>query len=465
MTLPPELPTVAEAARALAAGETTALALTEAALARIGALNPTLSAFIMVDAEGALASASQLDQERAAGQLRGPLHGVPVALKDNIDQARLPTTAHSRLRAGHVAPEDAHVTALLRAGGAVLMGKLALHEFARGGPGDDHLWPDAKNPWNTGHSCGGSSSGSAVATAAGMVSMAVGTDTGGSIRYPAGCCNLVGIKPTYGLISRRGVVPLSFSLDTVGPLTRSVEDCALSLQVMAGFDPDCAGSVQAPPADYTTELKRGIEGMRIGYARSYDRLSGVKPEQVAAMDQAADTLARLGAEVVEVDLPERRLMDAATWTIMLAEGFALHRKTLSENYDDYGQITRERLSVGAFVSGAQLVQAMRLRRQFTRIMDRTLAGFDAVICSTSAGGPPLMEQVDRNPWRHTHPITAPFNLTGHPALAVPVGRDAAGMPMSLSVVGPAFSEARLLRIARSYEQAAGWHLARPPLEQ
>ena len=258
--LPPEALSLAEARKALAQGETTSRALTEASLARIAALNPKVSAYISVLSDAALASADAADAARARGEDLGLLAGIPVALKDNIDQAGAATTAHSRQRIDHIADKDAHVTALLRKSGAILTGKLALHEFARGGPGDDHPWPDAKNPWDLGRTCGGSSSGSAVAVASGMVAMAVGTDTGGSVRYPAGCCNLVGIKPTYGLISRRGVVPLSFSLDNVGPITRSVEDCALSLAVMAGHDAQDPGSARAPSCASTGGWSRRASG-------------------------------------------------------------------------------------------------------------------------------------------------------------------------------------------------------------
>jgi aspartyl-tRNA(Asn)/glutamyl-tRNA(Gln) amidotransferase subunit A len=464
MSLPPETLCLAEASRVLAAGTTTARALTEAALARIDALNGQLHPFITVTAQSALAEANSADAEMATGRRRSALHGVPVALKDNIDVAGVPTTAHSRILADNIATRDAHLVTRLRAAGAVFVGKLALHEFARGGPLDVLPWPNARNPWNPDHTCGGSSSGAAVAVAAGMVPMAVGTDTGGSIRYPAGCNSLVGIKPTYGLIGRRGIYPLSFSLDAAGPLTRTVEDCAIALQVLAGHDPADAGSADVEIPDYAGALTTGIAGLRIGYARGYDAQSGVSPTQAQAMDAVAQRLAQLGATVIEIDLPGRPLMDAATWTILLAEGFAVHGRGLREHPQDYGRITRERLSIGAFVTGAHLVQAMRWRRHFISVFDGLLLGCDAILCSTSLGAPVPMAKVDGNPWRHSHPITAPFNLTGHPALAVPAGFDSAGLPLSLQLVGRRFDEATLLRIGHAYETVCDWKQTRPPLD-
>lgn len=463
MSLPPEMPGIAEASRALDAGAVTARSLTEAALARIEALDGQVHAFITVTAERALEEARRADAEIAAGRRRSPLHGVPVALKDNIDVAGVKTTAHSKILAGNVAARDAHLVTRLRNAGAVIVGKLSLHEFARGGPLDELPWPNARNPWNLDHTCGGSSSGSAVAVAAGMVAMAVGTDTGGSVRYPAACNNLVGIKPTYGLLGRRGIYPLSFSLDAAGPLTRTVEDCALSLQVLAGHDPADAGSARVNCPDYASELARSIEGLRIGYARAYDAQSGVSDDQARAMDAAAEKLASLGAIVTEVQMPDRRRMDAATWTILLAEGFAVHHRGLRERPQDYGRITRERLSIGAFVTGGHLVQAMRWRAHYTAALDALFDDVDAFVCSSALGAPAPMGKVDGNPWRRSHPITAPFNLTGHPALAVPAGFDPAGLPLSMQVVGRKFDEAAILRVGHAYETACAWRLARPPL--
>jgi len=454
---------LADCARALDAGDVTSEGLTQAALDRITALDPRLHAFIRVlDAE-ALAAARQCDRERASGLGRGPLHGIPVALKDIIDVAGVPTTAHSRLMADHVATDDSGVAERLKAAGMVILGKLSLHEFARGAPTDELPWPNAINPWNPAHACGGSSSGAGVAVAAGLVAMAVGTDTGGSVRYPAACTGVVGLKPTYGTISRRGVFPLSFSLDHVGPVTRTVEDAALALQVLAGHDPGDPGSARLAQTDFTARLGEDVRGRRIGVARLYMGESGIDAETTAAVERAAQALAQLGAEVEDVVLPPRALFDAATWTLILAEGFAIHRDMLARRGADYGRTARERLSIGALVSGADVVQAQRHRRVLTEQMSAVLASYDAILCATAAGVPPPLAKVDDGPWRRTHPITAPFNLTGHPAIAVPAGFNEAGLPLSIQLVGKTFDEATLLSIAHAYEQAHDWHRKHPPI--
>lgn len=402
-------------------------------------------------------------QERRAGCRLGPLHGVPVALKDIIDMEGVATTAHSRLMAGTVAAKDAGVTERLQAAGMIVIGKLSLHEFARGAPTDILPWPNARNPWNRDHACGGSSSGAGVAVAAGMVALAIGTDTGGSIRYPAACTGVVGLKPTYGAVSRRGIFPLSYSLDHAGPLTRTVEDCALAMQVLAGHDPQDPGSARFTPPDYGSEIGRPVEGRRIGLASSYMAESGVNAEVMAAVDAAAESFRRLGASVEEVVLPPRALFDAATWTLMLAEGFAVHRDMLANRAADYGRTARERLSIGALVSGAEVIQAQRHRRVLTGALDAALRGYDAILCPTAATLPPALAAVDDGPWRRSHPITAPFNLTGHPAIAVPAGFSAEGLPLSLQLVGGFFDEPLLLGLAHAYEQAHEWHSRRPRL--
>lgn len=462
MTAP--LPGLAEASRAIAAGTLSPVALTEMALARIAALDPALHAFIEVTAERARAAARQAEAEIAAGRRRGPLHGIPYALKDIYDVAGIRTTCHSRLMLQNMAHEDAVTTARLEAAGMVLLGKLSTHEFARGGPTDSLPFPNARNPWDPLRFAGGSSSGSGVAVAAGLVPMAMGSDTAGSIRLPASYCGIVGLKATYGRISRRGVFPLSFTLDHAGPLARTVEDCAMALQVLAGHDPEDPGSADEPVPDYLAGIGAGVAGAVIGRARAYDAESGVEAETVAALDAACEVLRGLGATIVDVALPARARTDACTQTILIAEGFAIHQQWLRDRPQDYGRVTRERLMMGAFVSGPEYVQAQRLRRVVTAEVDAVLARCDAILCAGATSGAPLVEEVDEGPFRRSHPITAAFNSTGHPALAMPCGFDAKGMPLSLQLVGRAFDEAALLRIAHAYERAAGWWQARPPLQ-
>ena len=458
------VPSLAEASRAIAAGTLSPVALTEAALARIAALDPVLHAFIEVTAPRARAAAAAAEAEIKAGRRRGPLHGIPYALKDIYDAAGLRTTCHSRQCLQNMASEDAETTRRLEEAGMVLLGKLSTHEFARGGPTDELPFPNAKNPWDVARFAGGSSSGSGVAVASGMVAMAMGSDTGGSIRLPASYCGIVGLKATYGRISRRGVFPLSFTLDHAGPLARTVEDCAMATQVLAGHDPLDPGSADEPVPDYLAGIGAGIAGMTIGRARAFDIESGVDQETMAALDAACEVLRGLGATIVEVALPSRLRTDAVTQAVLLAEGFAIHQDWLRRNPEGYGRVTRERLMMGAFVTGAEYVQAQRLRRVVTAELDEVLGRCDAILCAGTTSAAPLVAEVDEGPFRRSHPMTSAFNVTGHPALSMPCGLGATGMPLSLSFVARSFDEAGLFRIAHAYEGAAGWVGLRPPLD-
>src|SRR5690349_13296297 len=296
--------TAAEIGTAYASGKLAPVELVNALLARIEKLDSRINAFIDVGAERALEDARNAEKEIRAGRIRGPLHGVPVGLKDIFDVAGLRTTCHSKIRLEHIARADAAVVSRLRAAGAVLLGKLALHEFAFGGPAFDLPFPPARNPWNVAHHPGGSSSGSGAAVASGMVPVALGTDTGGSVRNPAGACGLVGLKPTYGLVSRRGVFPLSYTMDHVGPLTRTVRDTALILEAIAGYDSADAGSAPASASDFTRDLDRGVRGLRIGFVRHFhERDMPADPEMAAGIEQALGTFKREGALICDVTLP------------------------------------------------------------------------------------------------------------------------------------------------------------------
>jgi aspartyl-tRNA(Asn)/glutamyl-tRNA(Gln) amidotransferase subunit A len=457
------LPTLAEAGRKIAAGEVSPVALTEAALARAEALQPKLDAFIEITAERALAAAKRAEQEIAGGRRRGPLHGIPYGLKDIYDAAGLRTTAHSRLLLDNVASADAETTARLEAAGMILIGKLATHEFATGGPAFDLPFPPARNPWNPRHFTGGSSSGSGAAVAAGIVSLAMGSDTGGSIRLPAAYCGTVGLKPSYGRVSRRGVAPLCYSLDTTGPLTWTVEDAALSLQVLAGYDPRDPGSADLPVPDYTARLRDGVNGLRVGYCRAFSTDGEVEAVQSAALDAAAQLLAKLGAEVSEVALPPNEQFQACVRTISASEGFAIHAKDLQTRPELYARVTRERLMLGAFVSARQYVQAQRLRRILTRKVDALFERCDLLLTAIVPGPAPLLEETDDGPWRRQQPLASVFNATGHPAMAQPCGFAANGLPLSLQLVGRHFDEATVLRAGHAYEAAAGWIEKRPAL--
>jgi aspartyl-tRNA(Asn)/glutamyl-tRNA(Gln) amidotransferase subunit A len=457
------LPTLAEAGRKIAAGDLSPVALTEAALSRAEALQPKLDAFIEVTAERARAAARRAEREIAGGRRRGPLHGIPYGLKDIYDAAGLRTTAHSRLLLDNIATADAETTARLEAAGMILIGKLATHEFATGGPAFDLPFPPARNPWNTAHFTGGSSSGSGAAVAAGIVSLAMGSDTGGSIRLPAAYCGTVGLKPTYGRVSRRGVAPLCYSLDTTGPLTWTVEDAALALQALAGYDPRDPGSADVPVPDYMAALRHGVQGLRIGYCRAFNVDGEVGAEQSAALDQAAQMLAKLGAELIEVALPPNRQFQACARTISASEAFAIHAKDLQTRPEFYARVTRERLTLGAFITARQYVQAQRLRRILTRKVDALFESCDVLLTAIVPGPAPVLEETDDGPWRRQQPLASVFNVTGHPAMAQPCGFAADGLPLSLQFVGRAFDEVTVLRVGHAYEQAAGWITQRPKL--
>jgi aspartyl-tRNA(Asn)/glutamyl-tRNA(Gln) amidotransferase subunit A len=291
----------------------------------------------------------------------------------------------------------------------------------------------------------------------------MGSDTGGSIRLPATFCGVVGMKATYGVISRRGVVPLSFTLDHAGPLTRTVADCALAMQVLAGYDPGDPGSAREAVPNYSADLRKGVAGLTIGRARAYDIEAGVDAEVMAAVDAAAEQWRALGAKIVDVVLPSKQRMDACIQTILLAEGFAIHGEWLRTRPQDYGRVTRERLMMGAFVTGGEYVQAQRLRRIITAEVDTVLAGCDAILCAGNPTAAPRVVDVDEGPFRKSHPITGPFNATGHPALALPCGFGASGLPLGLQLIGRNYGEAMLFRIAQAYEEATGWMARRPEL--
>ena len=455
--------TLAETSRAIAAGTLSPTALVEEALIRITALEPQLHAFITVTADRARAAATKAEQEIAAGHKIGPLHGIPYALKDLYDVAGVRTTAHSRVLIDNIAKTDSDATERLEAAGMVLLGKLSTHEFALGSPNNEVPFPCACNPWDTGRFAGGSSSGSGVAVASGMVTLAMGTDTGGSVRLPASYCGIVGMKPTYGLLSRRGIVPLSQSLDHAGTLTRTSEDCAMALQVLAGHDPADPSSARAAVPDYLANLGRGVTGLRIGYARGFNDEALVEQEERAALEAALAVLAKLGAEIVDVQMPPLRHTLAAGWTICHAEQFAVHQGDLRRRPEAYARVTRERLMIGAFVSGTKLAQAQRLRRVLTEEMNGVMAGLDALVCAPIPAAAPKLGDVDDGPWRKAQPITQGANVTGHPAMTMPCGFSATGMPLSLQLIGKLFDEAMILRIGHAYEQAAGWHLHQPAL--
>jgi len=457
---------IAEAGALLRSGVVTATALTEHALARIAALDPLLHAFVLVTRERALADAARADRELIAGVDKGPLHGIPYALKDIYETAGIRTTCHSKLLIDHVPQADCAVEEKLRAGGAVLLGKLATHEFAFGGPSFDLPFPPARNPWHLEHFAGGSSSGSGAAVAAGIVRMALGSDTGGSIRGPAFYCGTVGLKPTYGRVSRRGIFPLSYTLDHAGPLAWTVEDIGLTMQVIAGHDPLDRASADVPVQDYRAALGQDITGLKLAYPRSFfSGVADLTPEVLASMDAAVETVARLGADIDEVTLPDFELFNACGRVILAAEAHAIHEKNLKERPLDYAAFTYMRLAAAVGLTAPDLTQAFRLRRELTTFVNVEIFGqHDAIITANGLCPAPRLDSfpVDVPPKQTLH--TIPFNVTGNPALAVPTGFSPSGLPLGMQVVGRAFDEATVLRIGAAYEAAAGHVHKRPALE-
>lgn len=439
--------------------------VTEDALQRIAALNNTLNAFNTVTAELALARARAAEAEFMSGTDLGPMHGIPFGAKDIYDTAGILTSCQSKLRPDVVPDVNAHSVQTLLDGGAVLLGKCATIEFATGGPSEETLFPPARNPWNTAHVPGGSSSGSGAAVAAGMTRMALGSDTGGSIRGPAAYCGTVGIKPTYGRVSRRGVFPLSFTMDHCGPLSWSVADAALSLQVMAGFDPLDPASANEPVADYAAGLDGGVKGLRIGYVANWlAEDKNTHPEIPSAIETALAALRADGAVVENVALPSHEVFHACGRMIILAECYAIHEKDLMERPELYGRPTRERLMAGAFVRGSDYVEALRMRREMSLQFNAEVLGqYDAVIAPATTLPAGRFDAQPNDPLALSGYLTVPFNVTGNPAMSVCCGFTSEGLPISMQVVGKPFDEAMVLRVGAAYERASAWRHRRPTL--
>lgn len=457
---------IAEAGRLLRSGGVTSTALTEHALARIASLDPLLHAFVLVTKERALTDAGRADGELKAGIDKGPLHGIPYALKDIYDTAGIRTTCHSKLLIDNVPAADCVVEAKLKAGGAVLLGKLATHEFAFGGPCFDLPFPPARNPWNTDHFTGGSSSGSGSAVAAGLTRMAMGSDTGGSIRGPAFYCGTVGLKPTYGRVSRRGIFPLSYTLDHAGPLTWTVEDTALTMQVIAGHDPLDPASADVPTPDFAADLGKDLSGLKFAYPRHFFAgAENVSPEVIASIDEAAQQMTRLGASVNEVRLPDWEIFSACGRAILVAEAYAIHEQDLKTRPMDYARYTYQRMILGATLTAADLTQAFRLRRELSTLINTdTLVNHDAIITATGLSPAPRFDSFPPDAPPGFPVQTIQFNVTGNPALAIPTGFSKSGLPLGMQIVGRAFDEVTVLRIGAAYEQATGLSNKRPNLE-
>jgi aspartyl-tRNA(Asn)/glutamyl-tRNA(Gln) amidotransferase subunit A len=466
--LPAELHelTVTQAGALLRAGELTSTELTVDALARIERLDPALHAFITVTGETALRRADAADRDLRAGIDRGPMHGIPYALKDIIDAEGVPTTCASRLRAGHVAESDSAMESRLRAGGGVLLGKLTTYEFAIGGPSLDLACPPARNPWSEEHVPSGSSSGAGAAVAAGLVRVALASDTTGSIRGPAFHCGTVGLKPTYGRVSGRGAQVLSRTLDHFGPLAWTVADAAAALQAVAGADPADPRTADVPVPDYVDGTARGVAGLRVAWSPGwYADDPATAPEIVTGIERALRVLEELGAAVGQVELPRYDLFDACGRVIFAAEAFAVHEEDLRRHPRSFGRFTYQRIMPGAGIYAADLLLAYQVRRRLTRVLDETVFGAHDVLI-TACGQATAARWTDFGPdWpppRLANDMqTIPFSVSGHPALSVPIGFAGNGLPIGLQAVGRAFGEASVLRVGAAVEAALGERQARP----
>ena len=438
--------------------------LTDALLARAEALDPQLNAYLMVTADRARAQARDAEAEIAAGRYRGPLHGIPFALKDIFSTAGIRTTGHSRVCAYSIPSQDAACVAKLYEAGGVLLGKLATHEFAHGGPSFDLAWPPARNPWNTGHFTGGSSSGSGAAVAAGLTPAALGTDTGGSIRLPAALCGVAGLKPTYGLVSRRGVYPNSFTFDHAGPMAWTVGDVALLLQAVAGHDPEDPASADRPVPAYGPALRDSLAGVRLGVVRHFHETDiDTDPEVVAAFEEALAVLRSLGAVVEDVRLRPAKQYSDVKITIAESELFNIHAATFRTRPGDFGEDFLGRALGAVLISGSDYMDAQRERRVMLAELRPVWQHFDALVTPTApAPAPPFGAWRTANFWQKAS-FTTPWNISGGPALSQCMGFSRSGLPLALQVAGRPFDDAKVLGIGHAYERATAWRARRPAL--
>jgi aspartyl-tRNA(Asn)/glutamyl-tRNA(Gln) amidotransferase subunit A len=456
--------TIAEASRRIADRTLSPVELTEACLARIDQLGPALSAFIAVTPGRALSDARASEKRTMADAQRSPLDGIPIAHKDLFNTAGVPTTAHSRVLQGNVPDADAHVVTRLAQAGTAMLGKLAMYEFALNGSPYETPWPPARNPWGLDRSTSGSSSGTASAIAAGLVLGGTGTDTGGSIRSPAAFCGTSGIKPTYGLCSRAGSIPLAFTLDHVGPMAWTAEDTAMLLQAMAGHDPADPASAQVPLPDYRADLDKGVRGLRIGVVRHFFEADNpVSAETYAGIEASLALLRSEGAVLENVSLPPLRVFSAVNRVIMNCEVAVIHEQWLRTRPCDYSTRLRNRLILATTIKSTDYLQAQRRRRELCHQVATTMAGLDLLVTGMATGeAPPLR---DTSEWDGLLGLNfaAPWNLTGLPAMSVCTGFGANGMPLSLQIGGRAFDEAVVLRAAHTLERNTPWRDRRPLL--
>jgi aspartyl-tRNA(Asn)/glutamyl-tRNA(Gln) amidotransferase subunit A len=463
--------TIAEAALLIRERKLSPVEYTDALLKRIEALEPQLNAFITVTADLARQQARQAEVDIMSGRYRGPLHGIPFALKDIYNTAGILTSGGSKVCIDNVPADDATATRMLANAGAVLLGKLQTHEFAHGGPSFDLPWPPSRNPWHLEHFTGGSSSGSGAALAAGLIPASLGSDTGGSIRGPASYCGLAGLMPTSGLVSRAGVIPNSFTFDHCGPMARTVEDCAILLQAIAGYDPADAGSIEVEIPNYHGTLSPDIKGVRIGVLRHYwEKDMPAHPDLARAMDAAIEVFKKLGARIE--DCRARPMQDSFDTKVVIAESeiYSIHYDNLKSRPGDFGRDFLGRVLPACLFQSSDYVQASREHRRIIAEMQPLYQKYDVLLAAGFGPAPRLDAHKTANFWQKTNVFT-PSNVTGGPSLELPNGFSGGlqggtngDLPLGMQVIGRPFGEATVLRVGHAYQMATDWHTRHPQLK-
>lgn len=454
--------TISEVSGLLASGELSPVELVQAHLDRIAETDTEINSFITLLAKESLKAACGAEQEIQKSGSRGPLHGVPIGLKDLYYTRGVRTTVGSKILADFVPDYDAAVVEKFSDAGAVLLGKLQMHEFAFGASSENPHYGPAHNPWDTERVTGGSSGGSGSSVAAGQAMATLGSDSGGSVRIPSGLCGIVGLKPTYGLVSRYGVYPLCWSLDTVGPMTRSVRDAALVMNVIAGPDARDPSSRERTPEDFTYRLGRPIDGLRIGIPQEH-YFDVLDPEVGKAVMAASRVLEGMGATIEQVSIPMLDNVAAISSTIMLAEAAEVHLEHMREHRDQFDPAVRDRLEPGTTIPAVQYVRAQRARSLYSEQVDRAMATVDVLLAPTCPIGAPRIGDPTVTVAGRTEPknpmlsrLTRPWNLYGGPAISVPCGLTSERLPIGLQLAGRPFEDALVLQVADAYEQASGW---------
>jgi len=463
MSTEPALMSLVAVAKAIATREASSREVTQSCLKRIAEWQPRLNAFMAIEAEAALAAADAADAALARGNARGALHGVPLAHKDMYYDAGKVVTCGSLIRRDFVATTTSTALQRLKDAGTVRLGSLQMVEFAYGPTGHNVHYGAVRNPWNVDHITGGSSSGSGSAVAARLTFAALGSDTGGSIRMPAHFCGVTGLKTTVGRVSRAGAMPLSQSLDTVGPLAQSVEDCALLLGLMAGADPEDPTASTLPVPDYMADTRGSLKGLKIGVPTAF-YVDDLDPEVARVLDETIATLKKEGAEIVKVELPDQRQLTAACQLVLATEAAALHKRWMIERPQDYGAQVLMRLQNGLAIPGVSYLEAMRWRGPALAAYMAAVTGTDAVlvpvapvpaptIAESDVGNSPNAEAVIQRLTRFTRPV----NYLGLPSLSIPTGFTRSGLPVGMQLIGRSFDEAMLLRIGAAFQRATDYH--------